>query len=79
MKTIKSLIPNPVFKYNFPYNKNEIAFFDIETTGLSPKVSSLYLIGMMYFDNETNSWTLTQWFADNYKSESEILTSFLSF
>ena len=78
MKTIKSLIPNPTFKYNFPYNKDEIAFFDIETTGLSPKVSSLYLIGLMYFDDETDSWTLTQWFADNYKSESEILTSFLS-
>ena len=78
MKTIKSIIPNPVFKYNFPYNLDEIAFFDIETTGLSPKVSSLYLIGMMYYDNDINSWTLIQWFADNYKSEAEIINSFFS-
>ena len=78
MKTIKSIIPNPVFKHNFPYNLDEIAFFDIETTGLSPKVSSLYLIGMMYYDKDINSWTLIQWFADNYKSEAEIINSFFS-
>lgn len=78
MKTIKSIIPNPVFKYNFPHNLNEIAFFDIETTGLSPKVSSLYLIGMMYFDDTENSWTLIQWFADDYKSEADIINSFFS-
>lgn len=78
MKTIKTTIPSPVFKYSFPYNICDIAFFDIETTGLSPKVSSLYLIGMMYYDESARSWTLIQWFADNYKSEAEIINSFFS-
>ena len=55
----------------------EIFFFDIETTGLSPRVSSLYLIGVCYFDGE--SAHLAQWFADDYISEKEILFSFLEF
>lgn len=60
-----------------PFPAGEICFFDIETTGLSPQVSSLYLIGAAWFTGETLS--LRQWFADDYISEKEILISFASF
>ena len=60
-----------------PYSKNEICFFDIETTGLSPRISSVYLIGAVYFDGE--NFQLVQWFADDYVSEKNLLESFSAF
>lgn len=51
-----------------------VCFFDIETTGLSADTSSVYLIGCMYMRN--GGWHLIQWFADDYNSEKELLTSF---
>lgn len=77
MKIIDSIITPPAFNYTFPQDKEEILFFDIETTGLSPKASSLYMIGAMFFDGKCGSWKLKQFFADNYKSEAEIIKSFL--
>lgn len=59
-----------------PYPIEQVCFFDIETTGLSPKISSLYLLGACYFQD--NSWHMIQWFADDYVSEKEILLSFAS-
>ena len=49
MKIIQSNIAVPKHSYKFSQPINQIAFFDIETTGLSPKASSLYLIGGMHF------------------------------
>lgn len=77
MKTIISPITEPEFTYSFKQNKTEIAFFDIETTGLSANASSIYLIGIMYMNTDTNHWELCQWFADDYNSEKQILESFL--
>lgn len=77
MKIIDSIIAPPAFNYTFPQDKEEILFFDIETTGLSPKASSLYMTGAMFFDGKCCSWKLRQFFADNYKSEAEIIKSFL--
>lgn len=79
MKTIKNRINTPRFHYTFPHQQEQIAFFDIETTGLSAKASSLYLIGAMYYDKTENTWVLLQWFAENYHSEKKILQSFLDF
>lgn len=56
---------------------DDICFFDIETTGLSPKISSLYLIGIVY--REAGHWQLVQWFADDYTSEADILLAFANF
>lgn len=77
MKTIDNIINPPVFEYLFPHPKEDILFIDIETTGLSPKASSLYLIGAMYFDTVSDSWHLKQFFADDYKSEAAIISSFM--
>lgn len=67
LHTAVSLLPCPTDK---------LCFFDIETTGLSPKVSSLYLIGISYLQGA--QWHMEQWFADDYISEEEILRSFAS-
>ena len=77
MLTKDRIIKQPGLIYLFPQNKEEILFFDIETTGLSPKASSLYMIGVMFFDQKCNAWHIRQFFADNYKSEPGIITSFL--
>lgn len=64
----------------FTQNPNEsFCFFDIETTGLSPKVSSLYLIGALWYDAEEEKIHTRQWFADDYISEKDILLSFTDF
>lgn len=58
------------------YNYNETFFLDIETTGLSPKNSLIYLIGILYFNKE---WHLKQWFLDNAGDEENMLKDFTSF
>lgn len=63
--------------YPFPCNKEELLFFDIETTGFSAKTSALYLIGGLYYKH--NHWEIAQWFADDYESEKELLLSFFHF
>ena len=60
-----------------PCPPGDICFFDIETTGLSPHVSSLYLIGAAWYAEGV--LMLRQWFADDYISEKEILSSFAAF
>lgn len=78
MKELCSPIRKPVFPYTFLHPTERTAFFDIETTGLSPNASSLYLIGLMHYDSVKKEWSLHQWFANNYQSEKEILETFLT-
>lgn len=54
-----------------------ICFFDIETTGLSARISSLYLIGAAIWEND--HFRFCQWFADDYISEANILKEFADF
>lgn len=64
--------------YNFsPYHPSDIVYFDIETTGFSPEISSVYLIGCCYYEDHT--WHIIQWFADDYQSELSLLESFYDF
>ena len=53
---------------------NQLLFFDIETTGFSPASSSLYLIGMLSF--EDGCWNLTQLFAESLSDEQKLLETF---
>lgn len=55
----------------------DIVFLDIETTGLSPATSSVYLIGAVY--HQQMEWHIRQWFSDSLTSEQEILQDFFSF
>lgn len=64
----------------YPFNtfeSDQLCYFDIETTGLSSEAASIYLIGAGCYSD--NTFTVTQWFADDYKSEKEILISFLDY
>ena len=79
MKTIHYTLPDPSDRYAFHQPLDQITFFDIETTGLSAKTASIYLIGAMHYDNATGCWVLTQWFADDYQSEPKLLKAFLSY
>ncbi|MBR2190747.1 MAG: ribonuclease H-like domain-containing protein [Eubacterium sp.] len=58
-------------------DKDKILYFDIETTGLSRKYCSIYLIGAMYFDE--GKWMYAQWFADNYNDEANVIMAFQKF
>lgn len=49
-------------------------FFDIETTGLSWKTSHLYLLGAVFYENET--WIHRQWFCQKPGEEKEVLLAF---
>jgi len=62
---------NAVFPGTDP---EKVLFFDIETTGLSPSRSGLYMIGCMFC--EKNSAILRQFFADDHEDEKNALTAF---
>lgn len=72
---------NKILDWNSPWplwgNKEQTLYFDIETTGLSPKSSHLYLIGCGYFKEQ--NWYIRQWFAENSSEEFLILEQFLLF
>ncbi|AOZ97409.1 ribonuclease H-like domain-containing protein [Butyrivibrio hungatei] len=55
----------------------DIFFVDIETTGLSPKNSDIYLIGVAYYDR--HNWHICQFFAENSSQEEEVLKAFCAF
>lgn len=55
----------------------DIVFLDIETTGLSPSASGLYLIGAVY--HQQMEWHIRQWFAESLSAEQEILQDFFLF
>ncbi|MEE3468624.1 MAG: ribonuclease H-like domain-containing protein [Eubacterium sp.] len=57
-----------------PCAPEKACFFDIETTGLSPQVSNVYLIGAAFIKGNTAE--LIQWFADDYTSEAQLLDAF---
>lgn len=59
------------------YNRSSLLFFDIETTGLTARMSYIYLIGAIAW--EDNSWKCTQWFAQNTIEELDILKEFLAY
>ena len=65
-----------ISKY-FP--EKNICFLDIETTGLSRKYNQIYLIGLVYFNIENNSWNLIQLFADHIDEEKDLLEQFNNF
>ncbi|MBO4457752.1 MAG: ribonuclease H-like domain-containing protein [Butyrivibrio sp.] len=53
---------------------SNILFIDIETTGLSPRNSDIYMIGLSYYEN--GAWIIYQLFAENEDEEVEILKVF---
>lgn len=61
------------------FNLSEALFFDIETTGFSASHTKLYLIGCLYYNEETSSFKTIQWFLDNPDDEAQVISSFFHF
>lgn len=77
MKTITTPATAPFPEIRLTHPQEQCLFFDIETTGLSPRASSLYLIGVMAYHPAEKAWTITQWFADKYREEEAMIHLFL--
>lgn len=54
-------------------------FFDIETTGFSPKTAHLYLIGCVYKPADKDTLYLRQWFLEDVNYEKELIIEFMEF
>lgn len=69
------------FTLSYPLDKlvplESTLFIDIETTGFTPRSSYLYMIGCACFHD--GQWHLTQWFAETYEQEADILNAFFEF
>ncbi|MBC2580144.1 ribonuclease H-like domain-containing protein [Clostridium sp. DJ247] len=57
------------------YHMQEVAYFDIETTGFDKDEDSIILISFGYF-HDYNTFIIKQYFAENLENEAEILYSF---
>ncbi len=57
--------------------REDILFIDIETTGLSPRNSDLYLIGTGFVEN--GKWVVRQFFGENADDEEKVLSEFSDF
>ncbi len=68
MKIIRSL--------NNKHLPKGLVFFDIETTGLTPQTSSVFLIGIMR--EEEQGCVITQLFSESPEKEKEILDDFIT-
>ena len=76
MDIIKKLLlyPKDFFFPSFLPDKEEILFFDIETTGLSPKSAQIYSIGLLLFKD--TEMEIVQLFANSLSEEIEVLQGF---
>jgi uncharacterized protein YprB with RNaseH-like and TPR domain len=67
------------FNTDIYFSNSNICFIDIETTGLSRTNNYIYLIGILYYNNSKNSWSIKQLFAENKSEEKLILEGFINF
>lgn len=76
MDIIRKALPYPkdFFFPSFLPDKEEILFFDIETTGLSPKSAQIYSIGLLLF--KATEMEIVQLFANSLSEEIEVLQGF---
>ncbi len=77
MEIIDEILSKDIFNDEYLkslYNPEDILMFDIETTGLSPARSFIYLIGLNYYKD--GDWHITLLFNEDGKSEQELLERF---
>lgn len=53
-------------------------FFDIETTGFTPKNTLLYLIGCIYYDSDKDTFISKQWFMNEVTDEPIMISEFFN-
>lgn len=59
------------------YKDENLLFFDIETTGFMARNTTLYLIGVLWYEN--GQIKIRQWFNDDGQSEADLLSAFHTF
>lgn len=72
-----SIEDTPQYPFETQFALNQLAFFDIETTGFAPDTTYLYLIGCAYYEDST--FHLIQWFSEGITEESVLISSFFEF
>lgn len=78
MKIVEQTIPYQLFyPISDKYVKEDMVFFDIETTGFSAHMSYVYLIGCAYYDGTT--FRLIQWLSEGIEEEIQLLSYFFEF
>ncbi len=60
-----------------PVIPEKLLFFDIETTGLSPKNASVYLIGCLSLID--GRWKLIQWMTERFLEERQVVEAFFEY
>lgn len=76
LKVIISEFQNEI-RINKYFEDNNICFLDIETTGLSRKYNCIYLVGLLYYNDESGLWVLKQLFADTINAEKDLLEALI--
>lgn len=77
MHIFEETFPIDIHPGLLPDEASQVVFFDIETTGFSGQSALVYLIGCIYY--KENTWQLRQWFLDDVNTEKEMLLSFFDF
>lgn len=75
METINNIILHSL-NINKYFENEKVCFLDIETTGLNRSKDIIYLIGVLYLDNDV--WILKQYFANTIDKEKDLLIKFIS-
>jgi len=75
METINNIISHSlnIDKY---FENEKVCFLDIETTGLNRSKDMIYLIGILFIENDL--WILKQYFANTIEKEKNLLIQFLT-
>ncbi len=76
MENIRNIISHSLNSEKY-FDKNNVCFIDIETTGLNRNNSMIYLIGILYYDPNGNNWILNQYFANTMNEEQDLLEQFI--
>lgn len=63
--------------FNQFYPEEKILYFDIETTGFAARNTTLYLIGVLWYEN--GAINIRQWFNDDGRDEAALITAFQEF
>ena len=66
----------PAYRFELIAPREQIVFFDIETTGLSAAKAQIYLIGAVIY--EDGHWLLRQFFAESMYDEGKLLEGFFA-
>ena len=76
MKTIKNTLDYEIYKsksFDMYFKDNNVAVFDIETTGLYPRSDKIILSGIVSFSPESST-TCVQYFADSMGDEKQVIS-----